>query len=127
MKRLFQAAEEKHGITTPGELARRLNLSPQTVNNWGIRGISREGMLAAEEQLGISALWLKQGGNLEKYSELVNKILPSNLLSPEEITELISLYADCDIEGRDAIMGVARFQGSLLGNRGSSNKRKRSR
>lgn len=49
MKRLYQAALELKDIDEPGrqsKLARLLNVSSQTVNNWEARGISKEGSVS---------------------------------------------------------------------------------
>jgi len=61
MKRLYEAAEALRGIKGQSELARALNLSPQTVNNWEARGMSKSGMLSAQALLGCSATWLASG------------------------------------------------------------------
>lgn len=61
MKRLYEAARLLHRLTTQTEIARFLNESPQVVNNWERRGMSKAGMLAAQEKLGCSAVWLMTG------------------------------------------------------------------
>lgn len=61
MKRLYQAAEELRGWRGQAEIAHYLNASPQTLNNWESRGMSKDGMLTAQEKIGCSALWLKDG------------------------------------------------------------------
>lgn len=61
MERLYQAAKALQGINTQAELARVLNQSSQTVNNWEARGISKTGMLKAQAAIGCSATWLETG------------------------------------------------------------------
>lgn len=61
MKRLYDAALEMRGIASQAELARALNTSSQTINNWESRGISKQGLLSAQRDLGISASWLETG------------------------------------------------------------------
>lgn len=61
MTRLYEAAKQLKGLTTQSEVARFFNLSSQTVNNWETRGISRGGLLRAQQQLGCSATWLEFG------------------------------------------------------------------
>jgi phage repressor protein C with HTH and peptisase S24 domain len=61
MERLYRAAKELKGIANQAELARALNQSSQTVNNWEARGMSKAGMLKAQEELGCSAVWLQTG------------------------------------------------------------------
>jgi phage repressor protein C with HTH and peptisase S24 domain len=61
MKRLYEAAEALKSLKGQSEVARALNLSPQTVNNWEARGISKPGMLKAQAVLGCDANWLETG------------------------------------------------------------------
>lgn len=61
MKRLYEAAEALAGLRTQAEIARALNQSQQTVNNWEARGISKAGLLKAQSAIGCSATWLETG------------------------------------------------------------------
>lgn len=61
-QRLYQYATEKLGISEPGRLAARLNVSNQTIGNWVSRGMSHKAMLEAEKKIGVSARWLAEGG-----------------------------------------------------------------
>lgn len=72
MTRLYLAAKELRGITGQSELARALNKSPQTVNNWEARGVSKQGMLEAERKIGCSAVWIGTGQGEMKASARSN-------------------------------------------------------
>lgn len=61
MKRLYEAAEALRGLKGQSEVARALNASPQTINNWEVRGMSKAGMLNAQSVIGCSATWLATG------------------------------------------------------------------
>jgi SOS-response transcriptional repressor LexA len=61
MTRLYAAARESSGIRGQSDLARALNTSPQTVNNWENRGVSKQGLLHIQSTLGISASWIETG------------------------------------------------------------------
>lgn len=61
MERLYRAAKELKGISSQAELARVLNQSSQTVNNWESRGISKAGLVKAQAEIGCSAMWLATG------------------------------------------------------------------
>ncbi|MES2148621.1 MAG: S24 family peptidase [Pseudomonadota bacterium] len=61
MTRLYQAAETLRGLKGQSEVARALNASPQTINNWEARGISKPGLLKAQAIIGCSATWLESG------------------------------------------------------------------
>lgn len=75
MKRLYEAAEQLHGITGQSALANFLNESPQLLNNWERRGMSKGGMLNAQERLGCSAIWLNTGvGPMEAASASITQI-----------------------------------------------------
>jgi phage repressor protein C with HTH and peptisase S24 domain len=61
MTRLYQATRELRQISTQTEVANAMNQSPQTLNNWESRGMSKKGMVLAQEVFGISASWLDTG------------------------------------------------------------------
>ena len=61
MKRLYEAAQILKRVYGQSELARLFNVSPQTIHNWQVRGISKQGMLKAQETIGCSASWLETG------------------------------------------------------------------
>ncbi|VXC76835.1 Helix-turn-helix domain-containing protein [Enterobacterales bacterium 8AC] len=79
IKRLNELLELK-GISK-AEMARMIDVSPQTVNNWFARGaISKSSALKLSETLGVSVAWIL-GENVEENSGL----------APDEI-ELLNLY-----------------------------------
>ena len=62
--RLYEAAKvagKLTGETDQAEMARLLNESPQTIHNWEVRGLSKQGALSAQSLLGINATWLNSG------------------------------------------------------------------
>lgn len=61
MTRLYQAAAELRHAEGQSAVAKLLNVSPQTVNNWEVRGISSDGLLSAQEVIGCNAIWLRDG------------------------------------------------------------------
>lgn len=69
MTRLYEAALKIKGIATQSALAKAMHATPQTINNWESRGISKRGMLDAQRFIGCSADWLETGFG----SMLVNK------------------------------------------------------
>ncbi|WP_370386303.1 helix-turn-helix transcriptional regulator [Snodgrassella alvi] len=76
--RLYQAAKELKGLTNPSQIARAFNTSPQTVKNWESRGMSKEGLLKAQQIIGVSALWLETGeGNMQLVSDATKLNLES--------------------------------------------------
>lgn len=64
VQRLFEAAKKvRPWINGAADLARALNQSEQTINNWQRRptGVSKQGRLIAQKELGISATWIEDG------------------------------------------------------------------
>ena len=61
MVRLYEAARTLKGLTTQSEVARAFNFSQQRIKNWEARGMSKGGMLKAQEVFGCSATWLETG------------------------------------------------------------------
>lgn len=61
MARLYQAAMDLKGITGQAALARALGASSQTLHNWELRGISKQGLVLAQRVIGCSASWLEAG------------------------------------------------------------------
>jgi len=60
IRRLYSAAA-KIGDDSPAKVARRLNVSAQTLNNWEARGISQAGSLTAQDVYGCDAVWVVTG------------------------------------------------------------------
>jgi hypothetical protein len=77
-----------------------MNISPQTINNWEDRGISNEGLLRAQEQIGCDAIWLRDG----------NGTMTGNLSTPvgDEVIELLVLYQQATPTARKMILDLAR-------------------
>lgn len=63
-KRLFDALKEVtniDGYAEPGRVALYLGESAATITNWKSRGISKQGILKANQMLGIDPRWLATG------------------------------------------------------------------
>ena len=63
-QRLFLALQQVRGIGEiegPSDVARAMNVTPNVITNWQTRGVSRDGMAAAEERHNIRALYLRTG------------------------------------------------------------------
>lgn len=82
MTRLYSAAREIKGIRGQSDLARALNTSPQTVNNWEARGISKKGLLHIQTTLGISASWLEIGEG-KKFVHDKSNVAPAQIGSKQ--------------------------------------------
>ncbi|MGZ9713920.1 hypothetical protein ACXX82_24285 [Glaciimonas sp. GNP009] len=100
MVRLYHAANALRGLNGQSALAKLLNVSPQTVNNWEDRGISNDGLLKAQEAVGCDAIWLRDG---------IGKMQPGNSeIEADEMIELIALYQQSTSRGREMILDLAR-------------------
>lgn len=60
-QRLYAAATQIKAINGQSAVARLLNVSPQVMRNWELRGVSEKGALTAQGELGIDANWLLTG------------------------------------------------------------------
>jgi phage repressor protein C with HTH and peptisase S24 domain len=60
-QRLLAAAKALKQADGPSDLARLLNVSPQTITNWLKRGVSKDGMLLAQRLIGVNATWIETG------------------------------------------------------------------
>lgn len=98
MIRLYQAAKELQGLEAPTDVANALNQSPQTIKNWEYRGMSQGGMLIAQEVIGCSASWLKNGGPMEttgtSAAVSLDYIAPKSLAGQSDSGNIIVLSAD---------------------------------
>lgn len=81
--RLYQAARALKKTEGQSALAKLLNESAQTVNNWETRGVSKQGALKAQAAIGCSPNWILSGqGPME-----VSPPATSALLAAEPRTE----------------------------------------
>jgi len=78
MTRLYKAAEILRETTGQSAVAALLNESPQTLNNWESRGMSKNGMLKAEEVIGCRARWLQDGSGEMGGQTVKRKIIEFN-------------------------------------------------
>lgn len=61
MTRLYEATRQLRQLSSQTDVANAMNQSPQTLNNWESRGMSKKGMVLAQEVFGVSASWLDTG------------------------------------------------------------------
>jgi DNA-binding XRE family transcriptional regulator len=102
MKRLYEAAKILRNVEGQSDVARIMNASPQTVNNWEARGISNEGLLTAQEAIGCDAIWLRDGtGNMSK-----GGVAKTSDLS--DVAHLITSYGKLDAQERQMVLAFMR-------------------
>lgn len=105
MTRLYKAAKELKDINGQSELSRAMNASPQTINNWEARGISKAGLLDAEKIFGCSAIWLQTGSGEMQSNE--GSLRANNLpqLHPD-IQAVIKMMEETDDGGRSRVLNA---------------------
>jgi phage repressor protein C with HTH and peptisase S24 domain len=91
MKRLYYSAEQIKGITGQSDVARAMNASPQTLNNWEARGMSKAGMIKAQEVFGCSATWLDTGEGEMRRAELAAQFGRPVAIADPENPDLIQI------------------------------------
>jgi len=86
-------------------LATLAGVSQSTIGNLeaGIRSSARK-LPQIANALGVSALWLAEGVGEVSQRNATPKDVATSLLTPEEVTELISLYARTGKEGRRQVL-----------------------
>jgi len=124
MIRLYAAAKEMAGIASQAELARRLNVSSQVVKNWESRGISKSGLLAAQEAIGCSAEWIQTGSDPKRSKFLikpnetgytVQKLEPwDNLTPPDDEDVEIPLYKEVELAAGNGLSQSVEINGRKL-------------
>jgi len=62
-KRLYEAAKNMKGVEGQSAVARLLNESPQNLNNWEARGVSKQGAIKAQAIIGCDANWILNGSS----------------------------------------------------------------
>lgn len=60
-ERLYAAVAALRGVRGQSAVARLLNVSPQILGNWEVRGVSQGGAIAVEALLGVPANWVLSG------------------------------------------------------------------
>ncbi len=69
MERLYAAAEKK-GVIGQTNVAKAMDETPQTVNNWESRGVSKNGMMKAQNIFFVDANWLATGEGSMRHGKL---------------------------------------------------------
>jgi len=123
MSRLYEAAKVLRRTEGKSAVARLMNVSPQTLHNWeNGRSISDQGLLQAQATIGCDALWLRDGegemvrggpvredllslGEVMRAMDLFGRF-PAR--ERPEVLRLLDLYRQCDGDGRDAILTMAK-------------------
>lgn len=91
-RRLLEAAKiARPSIETAADLARALNQSEQTITNWSKRktGVSKEGRLLAQKELGISATWIEDGSG-KMFPDAHHNSVPADMPSKEASGDYIA-------------------------------------
>lgn len=99
-ERLYIAAKALRRVDGQSAVAKLLNVSPQTVNNWEDRGISNDGLLRAQEIIGCNAIWVRDGTG--------PMTIGNDASSEDAIIELIALFQQALPSGREMILDLAR-------------------
>lgn len=117
--RLYEVAYSQSGLTKPADIARAMNISQQTLKNWESRGISKEGLIAAEGAFGCTAVWLETGEGEKLVTQTKHQTtrIPSKqnpedsniseATHPEHIQAVIELMYSVDERGMRKIRDAA--------------------
>jgi len=85
LARLYEAAKSlPKPVSGKSAVAAWLVVSPQMVNNWEKRGVSKAGALAAQDRTGYSARWILEGTGEKMAADRREKGAFLNAVTPEE-------------------------------------------
>lgn len=105
MTRLYFAAKALRHVEGQSDVAKLLNESPQTLNNWEARGISKGGMLTAQEVIGCNAVWLRDGtGNMTSGQAAAPAKNVHQIRSPSNDIEIPQYKSACGGMGGGVIL-----------------------
>ena len=97
MTRLYTAAKDLRDVEGQSAVAKILNMSPQTLNNWEARGISNEGLLKAQEIIGCDAIWVRDGKG-EMTKQIADTQSERHLLDMGTLTDAIEAAVQIERE-----------------------------
>lgn len=118
MTRLYKAAFTLKNVTGQSAVAALMNESPQTLNNWESRGMSKKGMFQAEEMIGCRARWIKDGsGAMTGEQQQVDQSV-----KPDQLIILINVFSSLGVEDRKILLEFASsLQGTTVSDRSVAN------
>lgn len=61
MTRLYDYIAKNRNVYGQTSVAKLMDELPQTLNNWEARGISKQGLIKAQEKFGCNMQWIKSG------------------------------------------------------------------
>ena len=97
MQRLYDAAEKLKRVTGQSAVAALLNESPQTLNNWELRGISQRGAIVAQKKIGCSATWIKNGDG-EMHQQTGDTSTPGDTTKPTGKLSIVPAAVTLDLD-----------------------------
>lgn len=89
--RLYKAARARSLLDAAKEqssLARLLNVAPQNIHNWEVRGVSKQAALMLQLEFGFSATWILYGKG-----PMFIASAPATATMSETERELLNLFA----------------------------------
>jgi hypothetical protein len=114
MENLYLVAKTLHDIEGQSQLANKLNKSPQVLNNWEARGMSKGGILLAAREFGVDPYaievdakkYFESERNGDKPKDRLSELLTSD---PQKGLEemLLNCYRGCKGEDRDLLLSIA--------------------
>lgn len=108
-QRLHEVA--KHfGVIGPTAISEDLLISQQVVTNWGARGVSKDGALAAEKKWGCVATWVLEGDGPQWIGGVEPVVAPPVRPTLEQALAVIgqALSSTMDADLRDDVADAMR-------------------
>lgn len=90
-RRLYEASKKLKGVEGLSEVARLMRVTTQTFKNWEARGVSRNGLLDAQNIIGCNLDWLRSG--VGDMSETLQNVHPVTFRSKVPVISWIQAGA----------------------------------
>lgn len=103
-ERLLQAARELKHLKNAAEVARKLGITDQTIQNWKRRGVPDSQLLKIEDKIGALPAWIATGfGDMTKKVE----VIPSGLT--EDQRRVLTMMGTIRKEALDAWIKIGAY------------------
>jgi hypothetical protein len=96
-ERLLKAAKELKRWGTPAEVARKLGISDQTIQNWKTRGVPQGKLTLIEDKIGVSGRWIAAGQGEMR----IQAKIPGQAELTDDQKRAITLAGEIGDEGRN--------------------------
>lgn len=112
MTRLYDYVARTKKVIGQSAVAKIMDEVPQTLNNWESRGISKQGLIKAQELFGCHMQWIKTGNGNESINNTITAkqdVMPYLVSTDGNVfeTQLLNFYRRMSTKHKDAVFDLA--------------------